>query len=257
MADAAVHDASTDGSAPGDASTDAAPDGALPVVPIPTGTYAVGATWGPVASGMYPGGLWGGQTLTFDASGALSGLTNASFGFTRTSPPEEIGADGVVAWGRWNTGTTTMGGGTNPVTALNYVAGVQAPDAASLASSYTAFASTAPTALSGTTLLVGSSNRVTGTVTVSSGTVTFALDGISIGGRTFSITGSSGFYATTGFLSGGTVTSSSGCTQPCSGNVTNAGLAQGWFLGTAGERAALNYGFTSDVGNVSGAVVLE
>ncbi len=229
-------------------------------VALADGTYSAGVVWGPVSSGQYQGGLWGGQTLTFDASGALLKLASSTRWQLETSEaPAELGADGVVAWGRWASGTSTNWGGadgTAPMVAANYIAGNQSPTPEILHATYTAFASTAPTALSGSTLAVGSSNAVTGTVAIQNGTVTLSLDNIAVGGHTFALTASAGFYATTGVLAGGQVTSTDGgC--PCTAQVMNAGAAQGWFFGANGERAGFNYGFTSAAGDVSGAVVFQ
>lgn len=254
-------DAPTD--APSDA--DAAPDAgdAAVVVPLDSGTYAAAATWGPklaIAAPNYSGGVWGGQTLTFDLAGGLTKIENGGWSITAVGALAEYGADGLVAWGRWNDGTTTMGSGMSTV-ALNYIAGKDSLNPAVLKASYAAFASTAPTAFPNAdagALLVGASDVVTGTLSVSSGNVTFTLDHITVGGHTYAISGTTGLYAGTGMLGGGTVTSSTnGCTVPCTGNITNAGATQGWFFGSAGERAALNYAFTSSAGDVSGAVVFK
>jgi hypothetical protein len=253
-ADAVASDAS------GDAGLDSGPDvvdATAPVVPLVTGTYAAGAAWGPSAGG-YPGGIWGGQTLTFDPSGGLLGIANASWSLSTTVPLAEYGADGLVAWGRWAAGTTNISGSPAPTSALNYIAGIQAPSVGVLHATYAVFASTAPTALSGGNTLVGTTNMVTGSVSVSSGMVMVALDHITVGGHTFAIAGSAGFYATTGMLVAGTVTSGDGgCATACAGDITSAGAVQGWFLGASGERAAINFGFSSSVGDVSGAVVLR
>jgi hypothetical protein len=224
------------------------------------GTYSAGAVWGPVSSGhQYQGGLWGGQTLTFDPSGSLAKLTNASWQLETSEAPAEFGADGVVAWGRWASGTSTNWGGrsgTAPMIAMNYISGAQSPSQGVLHATYSAFASTAPTAISGASLAVGSSNAVAGTVSIGNGTAALELHNITVGGHTYSLTASAGFYATTGVLAGGTVTSDDGgC--PCTAQVMNAGAVQGWFFGANGERAGFNYGFSSAVGDVSGAVVFK
>jgi hypothetical protein len=245
-----------------DAASDAADaadavDSGIPVVPLVTGTYAAGAVWGPAQNGSppnYPGGLWGGQTCTFDTTGALLQISNSSWTLSTTGPIAELGADGIVGWGRWATGNSTMGG-TTAIKQLHYIVGAQAPAETNIKASYTVFASTTPVAM-GTATVLGSANGVTGTVTYSAGTVTYSLANIAVGGDTFSITGTSGLYATTGFLAGGTVTSSA-CDGGCVGNITNAPMAHGWFIGANGERAALEYGFTSPLGTVSGAVVLK
>lgn len=251
--DVAVKDAVSD--APGEGGD--ASDGGLPVVPLVTGTYATGGVWGPSQGGAppnYPGGLWGGQTCTFNTKGELLQISNASWSLSTTAPIAELGADGIVGWGRWATGTSTMGG-SSTISHFHYIVGTQAPAATNIKASYTVFASTAPTAV-GTSTVIGTANQITGTVTYNGSSVTYSLDNISVGGDTFSITGSAGLYATTGFLAGGTVTSTV-CDGGCVGNITNAPMAQGWFIGSNGERAALNFGFTSPLGTVSGAVVLK
>lgn len=261
-------DATTaDADAAPDTSVEAAADGptdagsdAPPVIPLDSGTYGASATWGPaaaIAPPNYPGGVWGGQTLTFNGSGGLVKIENPSWNLSTTGPLAETYADGLVAWGRWVDGTTTMNGPTTNLVALNYVAGVPIPSSGTAKASYTVFGSTAPTAVSGGPLVVGTPNQVTGTITVSGSTITFSLSNIKIAGHTYAITGSTGFYATSAMLGGGTVTGSNGCDAGCAGNITNAGATQGWFFGAAGERAAMNYGFTSTLGNVSGAVVFK
>lgn len=250
-----VADAGPDAS---DASNDVT---GLPVTPLVTGTYSAGAAWGPTVSGgppNYQGGVWGSQTVTFDTAGEMLQISNASWTLSTSSPLPEFGADGIVGWGRWSTGTSTSGG-PSTIEAFSYIVGVQTPSASSLQATYTAFASTAPTAWA-TSTTVGTPNQVTGTVTYASGTgtVTFSLSNITVGGQSFSITGSTGLYATTGFLADGTVTpGGGGCDAGCGGNITNAPMVQGWFYGASGERAALNYGFTTSLGTVSGAVVLR
>lgn len=232
-------------------------DSGIPVVPLVTGTYAAGAVWGPAQNGSppnYPGGIWGGQTCTFNQAGELLQISNNSWTLSTTSPIAELGADGVVGWGRWTTGNSTMGGSTS-ISQLHYIVGTQTPSDTNIKASYTAFASTAPVAM-GTSTVLGSTNKVTGTVTFNAGTVTYSLANIAVGGDTFSISGSSGLYATTGFLADGAVTSTA-CDGGCVGNVTNAPMVHGWFIGASGERAALEYGFTSPLGTVSGAVVLK
>jgi hypothetical protein len=240
-----------------DATADA--EGGLPVTPLVTGTYSAGAAWGPTAAGgppNYQGGIWGGQTVTFNAAGEMLQISNATWMLSTSSPLPEFRADGIVAWGRWSSGTSTAGG-PSTIAAFSYIIGTQTPSASNIQATYTAFASTAPTAWSASAT-VGTSDQVTGTVTYSSGTVSYSLSNISVGGQTFSITGSSGLYATTGFLADGAVTSGAGaCDAGCGGNITNAPMVQGWFYGANGERVALNYGFTTSIGTVSGAVVLK
>lgn len=232
-------------------------------VALVDGIYSAGMVWRPMSSGQYVGGLWGGQALTFDPPGALLGLANSGLLQLETSEaPAEFGADGVVAWGRWASGTATSWGimqVTAPMLATNYIAGVQSPSQEVLHASYSAFASIAPTAITGSTansVAVGVSNSVTGTVSVSNGTVTVALENIAVSGRTFALTASAGLYAATGLLAGGQVMSSDGgC--PCSARAMSAGAAQGWFFGANGERAGLNFAFSSALGDVSGAVVFK
>lgn len=255
-ADVVVSDAGNDAADTSDASD------AMPIVALDSGTYTAGATWGPLAAASppnYMGGIWGSQTLTFDSAGQLLQIANASWSLSTTPPLPEYGADGIVAWGRWSSGTCTISGVNPSMAPVSYIAGARPSSTSAFKATYDVFASTAPTALGGSTML-GTANVVTGTVAYDSGSgnVTVNLSNIVVGGQSFAVTGTVGPFDTTGFLGAGTVTSSSGaCDAGCTGNITNAPLLQGWFVGATGERVALNYGFTSTIGTVSGAVVLK
>lgn len=272
-ADAGV-DVTADGPATADASEDSAADATIEagdeatadaaeepdVVPLPTGTYDVAAAWGPMldqGAPAFPAGVWGGMSVTFGRDGQLLEVVNPSWTLSTSEPNAEIDADGVVAWGRWQSGTATWSTPAATVEALHYVIGVATGDASKLHASYGVFASGSPVAAT-TTSVIGAPNSVGGTVTFDAGTVAFTLEHIFVAGHEFSVSATSGLYAGTGFLANGTVTSTTGgCSTGCVANLTNAPLVQGWFYGPDGDRVALQYGFTSDVGTVVGTVVAK
>lgn len=136
----------------------------------------------------------------------------------------------------------------------------------SIVRGYTSFASTAPVATSGGYVsATGVPNSVTGTLNVnfsnvsgSGGTLSYVLN-VPISGQTFTINGAAQQYSGAGFLgTSSTIASSgSGCMYSCTGIIPYGDAIQGFFTGNAGQRAGANYGFSSGLGNVSGAIVFK
>ncbi|PPD53656.1 MAG: hypothetical protein CTY10_08395 [Methylotenera sp.] len=137
---------------------------------------------------------------------------------------------------------------------------------------YNVLGSTGATAVTNTLGIIsattGSSNAVTGNLTVNFNTLAFGynLNNIAVSNNTFSITGS-GLSLTAGnstFNATGTVTETSGalpnlltCLLSCTGNLSGGNVVQGAFFGPNAERAGLQYSFTTTtIGNVTGSVVL-
>lgn len=235
----------------------------VPVVPLPNGTGGLAAAY-VSTSGSFAAGLLGGN-LSFASTGELSQFTDccSSNHFT-SGVTAEYGADGIIAWGRWASGTHSTAG---PLATMSYVAGLQAntPVVSSLVRGYASFASTSAVITSGGSIVAsGTPNSVTGTLNVNfatipgAGSLTYSLN-IPVAGQTFTVNGSATQYAGTSFLGlSSTITSTgAGCSTSCVGNIPYGDAIQGFFTGTAAQRAGANYGFTSQLGQVSGAVVFK
>lgn len=237
----------------------------LPVtVPIPDG--AGGFAVASVKAGVFSAGLLGG-TLTSDSNGLVTQSVDCCFpGNTFSNGiSSDFGADGLIAWGRWSSG---LRGGV-PVTMANYVAapsitGVNPATTPSIVGIYTSFASTAPIITSGPTVATGTPNSVLGAMSVNfpnwtsgGGTLAYTLS-IPVAGETFNVNGTAAQLGNgtsfLGLLS--TITSTgSACASGCFGSIPFGNAIQGFITGTDASRAGANYGFTSTLGNVSGAVV--
>jgi len=236
----------------------------IPVVPLANGSggMAVAAV---STSGTFGAGLLGG-TLTFGSNGALTqsiDCCTSSNNFT-AGVSSDFGADGIISWGRWTSGVGLNG---QPLLTMSYIGilSANAVTAPNIIRGYASFASTAPVVTSGGTIVaVGATNSVTGSLNVnfsnlsSGGSLTYALS-IPVAGQTFNINGSASQYSGTGFLgSSSTITSTgAGCTPSCSGNIPFGNAIQGAFTGAAAQRAGANYGFSSQIGQVSGAIVFK
>lgn len=139
------------------------------------------------------------------------------------------------------------------------------------AMTYTVLASTAP-AVIGTTspfnATSGTANLVNGSMTVNFATLAYgySLNNIAVGSNVFSIN-SIGTNLLTGstskFSGNAAVTEVSGlpgniytCLSSCIGHLANGNIVEGAFFGSNAERAGLQYGFTTNVGDVFGSVVL-
>lgn len=239
--------------------------GGLVMVPLPSGAGGV-AIASTTSAGVFSAGLLGG-TNTFGPGGELNQFTDgccAANNFTATAVADH-GADGVIAWGRWTNGG--RGSPPNPLIMVHYAANLSANavTATSIIGSYDVYASSAPTITSGGTVVAaGVSNSVTGSMNVNfpsltgGGTLTYNLS-IPVAAQTFTINGAANQFNGTGILgTTSTITSSgAGCTPTCAGNIPFGNAIQGFFTGTAAQRAGINYGFTSALGQVSGAAVLK
>lgn len=237
---------------------------AAPVVPLANGAGGMAVASVRPSDG-FSAGLLGG-TLTFAGSGALAQFIDSGTPLTNSytaGVSTDFGADGIIAWGRWTSGLRS----TQSLSTMNYAANLtaNAVTATSITGVYTVFGSTAPTVTSGSTLVAtGASNAVTGSLTVnfpnlsSGGSLTYLL-AIPVSGQTFNVNGSATQFSGTAFLgSSSTITSTgSGCTTACTGNIPFGNAIQGFFTGAAAQRAGANYGFTSNLGQISGAVVFK
>lgn len=243
-----------------------------PVVPLLSGS-------GPAAvtaigdNGSFLGGLLGGA-LTFDGAGALTAYQDGVLPANTFSAPtvHHFDADGLIAWGLWTAGTAgggyASGLGTSAMDALSYAASLSATATSSgtlanLNGTYEVYGSTPPIALSGGVATLGSADSVSGSFNVdfSGNSVGYSL-AVPLAGQTFTLAGTATFVnggpGDTRFLGGGSITSNgSGCNGGCSGVVPFGPDLQGFVTGLSGERIGANYGFTSDIGKVTGAVVAK
>lgn len=241
-------------------------------IPIPDGAaaFAIAAVTGP---GTFTAGLLG-ATVTSAPTGAITQAIDCctpANNFT-SGVSTDFGADGIIAWGRWTGGTKGVANPPAPLITMSYVAGsnstaISSALTPSIVRGYASFASTAPMVTSGGTIVAtGASNSVTGTLNVNfpnwasgGGTLTYVLN-VPVSGQTFNINGSAAQLGTSGsFLgSASSITSTgTGCATACTGNIPFGDAIQGFFSGPGATRAGANYGFTSTIGQVSGAVVFH
>lgn len=240
---------------------------AIPVVPLASGAGGMAMATEPAGGGPFSAGILGG-THTFNAQGVLTEFRDGSTAandFT-SGVSSDFGADGIIAWGRWTSGN--RGSPPVPQLTMSYAANLSANavTATSIVRGYAAFASTAPTVTSnGVIVATGTPNSVTGTMNVNfpsrtgtTGSLTYVLN-VPVSGQTFTINGSATQYSGTAFLgTRSTITSTgAGCTPSCTANIPWGDAIQGFFTGANAERAGANYGFTSQPGQVSGAVVFR
>jgi hypothetical protein len=235
--------------------------GGMPI--FAQGSYGIGA------------GL-AGVSMVFDANGVLTSWrdsTNVTSGADLITNAESF-ADGIIAWGRWSNGTATgsLGSSTgNPLGVFHYTANLSATSTpalvlSSLSGTYTAFGSTAPTISdsSGVVIQSGSPNSVVGSLNVNfaGGTVGYNLS-IPLPSQTFTMSGTANFVTApptndSRFLGGGSITSTgSACSSTCVGVIPYGPDIAGTISGLNGERAGAVYGFSSNLGKVSGAVVFK
>jgi hypothetical protein len=238
-------------------------------IPLPPGATSPGMAWVDPANytAAFTSGLLGGST-SFDAQGRLLSFVDGSqaLSFSTTAANvAEFGADGIIAWGRWSSGVKTYYSSNYNLTHLNYVVGL--PGAAvPIVGTYNVFASTAPVAVdysTGAVLALGSSNSVTGSMTINfpgaaNGNLTYNLN-VPLSGQTFNLTGTATQYSTTSFLgTSSTITSTGGaCSGVCTGTIPYGYAIQGSVFGSGNTRVGAQYGFNSGLGTVTGAVVLR
>jgi hypothetical protein len=242
------------------------------LIPIPSGVGGTAFT-GIGDNDNFIGGLIGGN-LTFDTAGALTAYQDGTFPantFTAATI-NHFDADGTVAWGLWTNGSAGGGYatslGTSTLSAATYVASLSAvaPSAGTLSTingTYAVFGSTPPIAINGGGIAaIGTANSVSGSFAVnfSGNAISYNLS-FPLASQTFNLAGSTTFVGggsgtDTRFLGGGTITSSgSACTPSCTGVVPFGPNIQGYITGLAGERIGANYGLTSSIGKITGAVV--
>lgn len=177
----------------------------------------------------------------------------------------EAHADGLIAWGRWTGGKNKIkdNSGSGDVQALHYFTFAGTPTLPVL-KSFTSFGATATTVTSakGELLSKGAENAASGTLRVTfpgplGGFSTYALS-VPVAGQTFSVAGSALQSNTYGFAGTASISSDgSGCSAGCRGVLANGNTVQGMVGGTGSGRAGLVYGFSSSLGNVTGAMVFK
>jgi hypothetical protein len=233
------------------------------------GLGSVGAVW-ETGKGGFTGQLLQGYRQ-FDG-GALTDLQEKAKGGKKLLDGGTVvnaRSDGIVAWGRWTDGKSDVKDdgdkgdkGKGDVTMLHYFTFAGTP-ALPIVKAFASFGSTAPTITSnGRVVAVGQENAATGTLnitfpTASSGFATYKL-AVPVAGQTFSLTGTAAQTGGFGFA-GGSVISSNGsaCAPRCAGSLASGNAVQGLVGGTGNSRAGINYGFTSGLGNVAGAIVFK
>jgi FecR protein len=242
----------------------------VPVVPVlpplTTGSGGMGFIYSDTMAGAV-GGLVGGTT-TYNAGGAIVGFVDGTIPGNTLSAftVAESYNNGIVAWGRWTTGTGS--GGWAPTTTqagFHYYSGQVSPSAivlSTLNATYNVVGSTAPTSTDASNIVTaGTPNLVTGSLSANfiANAFSYSLTNIKVGGETFSIIGNATLFSGSSLLgNSSTITSTGGsCTSPpCSGNIPSANAFQASFFGANAEFAGANYGFSTSLGNkIGGAVV--
>jgi FecR protein len=243
-----------------------------PRIPLTGTATGMGAAYN-TPSTLFNAGLLGG-TLTFDQEGRLLEFVDSTSGdgYRATAASiSDFGSDGIIAWGRWNGGNTTTYFGsstTGSISHFSYVTG-NSGAAVPIVGTYNVFGSTAPVvidAVTGGVALVGASNSVTGSMQINfpgatGGSLTYNL-AIPLAGQIFNLTGTAAQYGGTSFLgnygAGNQATSTgTGCNSGCTGIIPYGNFIQGAIFGAGNTRVGAQYGFSSDIGKVTGAVVLR
>ncbi|MET0208535.1 MAG: hypothetical protein ABW220_05810 [Burkholderiaceae bacterium] len=210
-------------------------------------------------------------TASFNPQGGLLALDNATNGkkIMEKGRPVDIGADGVIAWGRWIGGQSKVKGtsGSNGVgdgnlATLHYFA-IGATPTGAVSGTFSSFASTAPTVQSdGKLVATGQVNGATGTLSANlqlqlNGGANYALT-VPVAGQTFSLVGVATQTSASGFSGVSMITSTgTGCAGGCTGSLGNNVSVMGQLAGPAGSRAGLAYGFDSRIGEVSGVIIFK
>lgn len=176
----------------------------------------------------------------------------------------ETHSDGIVAWGRWTDGKRNIDDNAKgDVNALHYFTFAGSPTLPIL-KSFSAFGSTATTVISSTGVLgaVGAENAAGGSLqvtfpSIAGGYATYNLT-VPIAGQTFSLAGTALQTGTYGFAGPALINSTgNGCTNGCAGALGAGNAVRGMVGGTGSSRAGLVYGFTSNMGQVTGAMVFK
>ena len=182
--------------------------------------------------------------------------------------PVQAHSDGNVAWGRWTSGKHSADDanglkGDGDVDALHYFTFAGTPTLPVL-KTFASFASTATTVTSnkGVLLATGAENAASGTLTVTfpgplGGFASYNL-AVPVSGQTFTLSGTALQSNVYGFAGGATIASNgNGCAAGCAGVLANGTAVQGMVGGSSSGRAGLVYGFSSGLGNVTGAMVFK
>lgn len=235
--------------------------------PLPSGPGYVGALAGNYTdrSGFILPAIDGIPTnATFNDGGEL--LSYSVTGYSSASAGVIAGGltDGIIAWGRWDSGNTTDSSGlTQAVQDVHYVIGQVTPAADIMALStaanpvgtYSLLGFTYPTAIDSNGVRTVGTQPVTGSLTAWFGTglVDVTL-GVPVGGNNFGITASNFYSAGTSAFAG--IGSVSG--------INNGGVAaiSGLFAGPNASRAGLVYQFdtagaVNPIGTVNGAATFQ
>ncbi len=220
--------------------------------------------------GSVAAGLTAGKAV-FDDRGGLTEADNATTGKAtfEKGVATDVGADGVIAWGRWTGGQSKVKGtgqgsgvGDGNLATMHYFATATTPVGATTGL-FTSFASTSPTVESGGKLVAtGTVNSATGTFYASlklntGGTASYSLS-VPVPGQTFSLVGVASQTSASGFSGISYITSTgSGCQGGCTGSLGNNVSVIGQIAGSQGNQAGVLYGFDSRIGNVSGVIVFK
>ncbi|APW37979.1 hypothetical protein RD110_12895 [Rhodoferax koreense] len=178
----------------------------------------------------------------------------------------EAHSDGSIAWGRWTDGKrNTDGGGdaNGDLRAMHYFTFSGTPMLPVLRS-FTSFGSTATTVMSASGQLsaLGAENAAGGSLqvtfpSIAGGFATYQLS-VPVAGQTFSLTGTALQTGTYGFAGPALIGSTgTACNSGCAGALGGNNAVRGMVGGAGSSRAGLVYGFTSGLGQISGAMVFK
>lgn len=238
-------------------------------MPLPDGNVTLGLVWstdkGEVASGLTQG------RAHFNPEGGLLDADNPATGksMLEKGRPTDVGADGVIGWGRWTDGQSKVKGtsngkgvGNGNMSTLHYFAIAQTPTGP-VTGTFSSMASTAPTVQSdGKLVTVGVVNGAGGSFNASlqlqlGGKASYSLT-VPVAGQTFSLVGVATQTSASGFSGVSLISSTgSGCLGGCTGSLGNNVSVIGQIAGAAGTRAGVAYGFDSRIGNVSGVIIFK
>jgi hypothetical protein len=201
----------------------------------------------------------------------LTHLANASTGkpMLEKGTPVDVGANGVIGWGRWTGGDSKVAGtsngkgaGNGDLTTLHYFAIKDLPTGP-VSGTFTSFASTAPTVQAdGKLVAVGAVNSATGTFNASlqlqlGGNAGYWLT-VPVANQTFTLVGVATQTSASGFSGVSLITSTgTGCVGGCTGSLGNNVSVIGQIAGASGSQAGVLYGFDTRIGNVSGVIVFK
>jgi len=203
--------------------------------------------------------------VSCNSSGACDQLQIGSFLLNNVSAQVvDSGFDVAVGWGRWTNGRYTAGGlGNTQVSAnqgLHYVYGVPTPVAdLPQSATYTLLGATQATSLDGSLGLGTFSARpgtngviLTADFTAGTAVVDFQVQfpAVNNGPITYTVNSQTLNIAGSAFSGSGLAATGSGCGAGCTASV------DGFFAGTAAQRAGLGYQISGGISTVSGAAAL-